>query len=102
MILKIEDSYLAELAKDQPLIGKQDFPEEVIKAFKRRLFQIKAAQNTLELRSNKSLHFEKLKEKRYKDKYSIRLNKSYRLIFRIDKQGNVEIIYIEEILNHYS
>jgi len=102
MNLKIEDHYLAEIAKDQPLTGKQEFPEEVIQAFKRRLFQIKTARNTLELRGNKSLHFEKLKEKRYKDKYSIRLNRAYRLIFRIDKQGNVEIIYIEEISNHYS
>lgn len=79
MNLKIEDIYLSEIAKDQPLTGKQKFPEEVIQTFKRRLFQIKTARNTLELRSNKSLHFEKLKEKRYKDKYSIRLNRSYGL-----------------------
>jgi len=102
MIIKFTDSYLEELSKDEPLSGKQDFPEEVIKSFKRRIFQIKNAKNTQDLRLNKSLHFEKLKEKRYADKYSIRLNKAYRIIFGIDKQGSLEIILIEEISNHYS
>ena len=102
MILKIQDHNLSELAKDQVLTGKQIFPVEVIKAFKRRLFQIRSAKSTLDLRNNKSLHFEKLKEKRYEGKYSIRLNKAYRLIFGIDKQGSIEIIIIEEISNHYS
>lgn len=102
MNIKIEDPYLAHIAKDEPLTGKQKFSEEVTLIFKRRLFQIRAAGNTLEIRENKSFHFEKLKEKRYKDKYSIRLNRAYRLIFSIDKQDNLEIIYIEEISNHYS
>ena len=102
MKVKIENLYLAEIAKDRPLTGKQEFSDEVIQAFKRRLFQIRTARNTFELRENKSFHFEKLKGKKYEDKYSIRLNRSYRLIFSIDKQGGIEIIYIEEISNHYS
>ncbi|MES2428022.1 MAG: type II toxin-antitoxin system RelE/ParE family toxin [Bacteroidota bacterium] len=102
MIINFNDSYLEELAKDQTLLGKQKFPDEVIKAYKKRIFQIKNARNTQDLRNNKSLHFEKLKEKRYADKYSIRLNKAYRVIFGIDKQGNFEVISIEEISNHYS
>lgn len=102
MIVKILNQYLSELAKDQALTGKQEFPVEVIKAFKRRLFEIKSARSSSELRNNKSFHFEKLKEKRYEGKYSIRLNKAYRLIFGIDKQNNIEIILIEEISNHYS
>ncbi len=101
MIIKFTDSYL-ELSKDQPLSGKQDYPEEVIKLFKQRLFQIKNSKGTQDLRTIKSLHFEKLKEKRYADKYSIRLNRAYRIIFAIDKQGRIEIIVIEEISNHYS
>jgi proteic killer suppression protein len=102
MIIKFKESYLEQLSKDQELIGKQQFPAEVIKAFKKRIFQIKNAKNSFELRNIKSLHFEKLKEKRYEDKYSIRLNDTYRIIFGIDKQGNVEIILIEEISKHYS
>lgn len=102
MTIQFKDRDLEELAKDQPLLGKQKFSAEVIKLFKMRVFQIRNAVNTQDLRNNKSLHFEKLKEKRYEGKYSIRLNKAYRIIFAIDKQGNFEIIMIEEISNHYA
>jgi len=102
MTINFTDKYLEELSKDEKLPGKQKFSDEIIQAFKKRLFQIKNAKNTLDLRNNKSLHFEKLKEKRYEGKYSIRLNKAYRIIFSINKQGNVEVISIEEISNHYS
>lgn len=102
MIINFTDSYLEELSKDETLLGKQKFPNEVIKAFKKRVFQIKNAKNSIDLRNIKSLHFEKLKEKIYEGKYSIRLNISYRIIFEINNQGNVEIISVEEISKHYS
>lgn len=100
----IEDHFLGEVASFGKAHGKSPYPPEVLIAFKKRLFQIKQAVNTLDLRSNKSLHFEKLKEKKYEGKYSIRLNIQYRLIFRIenDKSTRLEIICIEEINNHYS
>jgi proteic killer suppression protein len=104
MQIIIEDRFLGEVADHGKARGKSPYPEEVLTAFKKRLFQIKQAVNTADLRNNKSLHFEKLKEKRYEDKYSIRLNIAYRLIFRIEKPGSdkLEIICIEEITNHYS
>jgi proteic killer suppression protein len=102
MTIKFTDSSLAELAENKTLLGKQKFPEEVIKAFKKRIFQIRNANSTQDLRNNKSLHYKKLKEKRYAGKYSIRLNKAYRVIFGVDKQGSLEIILIEEISNHYT
>ena len=102
MTIKFKESYLEELSKDQTLTGKQHFPEEVVRKFKQRIFQIKNAKSTLDLRNTKSLHFEKLKEKRYENKYSIRLNETYRIIFGIDKTERVEIILVEEISKHYS
>ena len=102
MIIKFKEVYLEELSKDQAPAGKQRFSADVVKKFKQRIFQMKNAKSTFDLRNTKSLHFEKLKEKRYENKYSIRLNEAYRIIFGIDKQGNVEIIMIEEISNHYS
>jgi plasmid maintenance system killer protein len=100
----IEDRFLGEVAGTGKAYGKSPYPNEVLMAFKKRLFQIKQANNTLDLRNNKSLHFEKLKEKRYEGKHSIRLNKAYRLIFRIENNQStrLEIICIEEINNHYS
>jgi len=105
MMLKIEDPFLGDVVGIGKVYGKLPYPVEVLEAFKRKVFQIKSAKNTADLRSIKSLHFEKLKEKKYEGKYSIRLNKAYRIIFRIENyEGNnrIEIICIEEISNHYS
>src|ERR1700744_2908522 len=105
MQLKIEDYFLGEVADSSKVYGKSPYPDEVLKTFKKRVFQIKQAKSTADLRNIKSLHFEKLKEKRYEGKYSIRLNQAYRIIFRIENsEGNnrIEMICIEEITNHYS
>lgn len=104
MEIKIEDHFLSEAANKNKVIGKSPFPDEVVKAFRERLYQIRQAKNTADLRMIKSLHFEKLKGKKYEGKYSIRLNISYRLIFRIENNEitRLEIICIEEINNHYS
>jgi proteic killer suppression protein len=96
----IHDHFLGEVANQTN--GKLPFPNEVAKGFRMRLSQIRQAQSTQDLRNLKSLHFEKLREKRYKDKYSIRINNSYRIIFHIDITSGVEIVGIEEVTNHYS
>lgn len=105
MLVKIEDPFLGDVVNINKVYGKSPYPHEVLEAFKRRVSQIKQAKNTADLRSTKSFHFEKLKEKKYEGKYSIRLNIAYRVIFRIENyEGNnrLEIICIEEISNHYS
>jgi proteic killer suppression protein len=105
MVVKIEDRFLGEVANSNKVYGKSPYPVEVLKAFKKRVFQIKSARNTNDLRDIKSLHFEKLKGKEYEGKYSIRLNIAYRIIFRIENyegSNRLEIICIEEINNHYS
>jgi len=100
MKIKFVDEYLGVLAENKS-IGKKKYPEEVELGFKKRIFQIKQANGTKDLREIKSLHFEKLKEKRYLGKYSIRINKAYRLIFMITKEERLEVMEIEEINNHY-
>jgi proteic killer suppression protein len=100
MKIKFIDEYLGVLAENKNT-GKRKYPEEVEQAFKKRIFQIKQANGTQDLREIKSLHFEKLKEKRYLGKYSIRINKAYRLIFMITKEERLEVMEIEEINNHY-
>ncbi|UOE47902.1 type II toxin-antitoxin system RelE/ParE family toxin [Mucilaginibacter sp. SMC90] len=102
MIIKFTNQNLEELAKRKELTGKQAYSPEVILSFQKRIFQMKSAKNTQDLRLIKPLHFEKLKEKRYKGKYSVRLSGAFRLIFGIDKLGGVEIIEIDEISDHYS
>jgi toxin HigB-1 len=104
MQVQFDDHFLGEVASKTGYPGKLPFPVEVAAKFKHRIFQIKNARSTRELRNIKSLHFEKLKEKKYEGKYSIRINQAYRIIFRIidDESGKIEIICIEEISNHYS
>nr|MBC7612160.1 type II toxin-antitoxin system RelE/ParE family toxin [Pseudopedobacter sp.] len=95
------DEHLGMLAEKQAT-GKSKFPTEVIISFRKKLAFIRAAGSTQDLRKMSSLHFEKLTEKKYLGMYSIRLNRSYRLILSIDNEDNLEIIIIEEINNHYS
>lgn len=68
MRVKIEDHFLGEVANYNKVPGKSPFPDEAIKAFKKKVFQIRQANNTTDLRKIVSLHFEKLKEKKYDGK----------------------------------
>jgi proteic killer suppression protein len=101
MKVRVKDEYLGMLVANKNK-GKQKYPEEVEVAFKKRISQIKHVQDSQELRQIKSLHFEKLKEKRYSGYYSIRINKSYRMIFGLTKNNGLEVMDIEEINNHYT
>lgn len=101
MVVKFQDEHLGMLAENKA-VGKSKFPAETIKKFKRQIALIKAAKSTQDLRALGSLHFEKLVEKRYEGLYSIRIDYSYRLIFQIDKEDNLEIMIIEEMTNHYA
>jgi|SRR5690606_10938619 len=89
---------LFECAPDH-LLGKQKFPTSVIKQYQANVNILKVVKEINVLRSFRSLNFESLKGD-LKGKYSIRLNKQYRLIFKINRNGEVEILIIE-ISKHY-
>lgn len=104
MRVVIEDDYLANLYKIGKSVGKPKFNHEIEKGFIKRVVQMEQAQNTNNLRSLKSLHFEKLTGD-LEGKFSVRINLAFRVVFRIEKEDNntrIEIIYIEELNNHYS
>ena len=61
-------------------IGKQKFPYEVIKQYKKKVEILIAVDNLFELKRYRGLNFEALKGDR-KGEYSIRINDQYRLIF---------------------
>jgi proteic killer suppression protein len=99
----IEDEYLEHLFVNGQSKGKPKFSQEVERTFIKRVIQISSAQNTNDLRAIKSLHFEKLSGD-YAGKHSIRVNDSYRVILRIEKEAEnlrIEIVCIEELTNHY-
>jgi proteic killer suppression protein len=100
----IEDKYLEQLAKTGKGIGKPKFNQEIERTFVRRISLLESLESTNELRAAKSLHFEKLSGD-LAGKYSIRVNKAFRIVFRIETEGNntrIEIICVEELNNHYS
>jgi len=100
----IEDEYLINLYVNGKTVGKPKFSKEIELAFIKRVNQMEQADNTNTLRELKSLHFEKLSGN-LAGKYSIRVNKGFRIVFRVEKDGNnvqLEVICIEELNNHYS
>jgi proteic killer suppression protein len=84
-------------AKD--MRGKQQFSVDVVRQYQRKVDLLVSASSITELRSIRSLNFEALKGDR-KGQYSVRINIQYRLLFRINKDREIEIIIIE-ISKHY-
>jgi proteic killer suppression protein len=92
---------LAELYEESPdsISGKQRIPYEVLRQYHKKVNILQAITELKDLYDFRSLYFEALKGDR-KGQYSIRLNKQYRLIFVINKNGELEILIIE-ISKHY-
>lgn len=80
--------------------GREKYPDAVVTSFYKRMQAIKTATNENDLRNIKGNHFEKLTSEA--NKYSVRLNQQYRLIFSLEKDGTCSVLVIREISNHYS
>lgn len=80
-------------------VGAGQYPDGIAEAFIKRVRTIEAASDERDLRALKSLHFEKLKGGR--DRYSVRLNQSWRLILTFEKDKDGKIVVIIEINKHY-
>ena len=103
MVVIIEDDYLRDLFRGKPK-GKPRYSADVARGFQKCILKMKHAQHSNDLRNIKSLHFEKLSGD-LKGKYSVRVNNAYRIVFRLTTEGTrerIEIIYVEELSNHYS
>lgn len=84
--------------------GKLQYSREIIKQFKKKVIILLTISGINELKEYKGLNFERLRGD-LKDYYSIRLNIQYRLLFKIVKETEDEIIIdellITEISKHY-
>ncbi len=96
-----ETEDLAILYESGPdhLKGKQKIPVSVVKQYQKKVNILISITELNELNNFRSLNFEALKGGR-KGQYSIRLNKQYRLLFKINRNGELEILIIE-ISKHY-
>ena len=78
-------------------------PEHIIQKFFARLQSIEAATSIHDLQTNASMKFKRLSGKK-KNMYSVRLNKKWRLEFKInwdDEERTRGYFYITDISNHY-
>ena len=78
----------------------RDFSKEIIIKFIQKINILKNIFSINDLRNLRSLNFEKLNNYKYWD-YSIRVNKSYRIIFNII-WNEIKIIEVTDFNNHYN
>ena len=102
MEVRFEDVRLEKLFVTplKELKGKQAYPSEVIKQFKKKIPILIAIGKLDELRMFRGLNFEYLKGDR-KGECSIRLNDQYRLIFVPVSENEIKVILVTEISKHY-
>jgi proteic killer suppression protein len=102
MQITFNNDYLEAIYRGEPVKGKPQYPQVVIEKFIKRIELIKVLDRSGELWLFKSLNFEKLKGDK-KDLYSIRVDKQYRLEFRIINEviQLTELVIIEDLSKHY-
>ncbi|WP_090142659.1 type II toxin-antitoxin system RelE/ParE family toxin [Limnohabitans sp. DM1] len=74
--------------------------QEVVRAYRKRMQQIRAFRDERDFLSVRSLNFEKLKGNR-EGQHSIRLNLQWRLIFQIRGDHPCKVIGIIEIVDYH-
>jgi proteic killer suppression protein len=83
--------------------GKLQYSRDIIKQYKKKVIILLTINGISELKEHKGLNFERLKGD-LKEYYSIRLNKQYRLLFKIVETEDeiiIEELLITEISKHY-
>jgi len=98
MKIRYEDARLERLAEDSTFTN--GFSKELVNAYRMRIQQIDDAQDERDFYRWKALHFEKLKGDR-KGQYSMRLNKQWRLILRLEQDANGKWAAIVEIVDYH-
>lgn len=98
MDVSFKDRSLDQLEEDASYDG--GFSDAVVKAYRKRMQQIRAATDERTFYALKSLHFEKLKGDR-DGQYSMRLNDQWRLIIELHGQAPNKIVHVVEIVDYH-
>jgi proteic killer suppression protein len=98
MEVEFDDSDLDRLETDPHFNGT--YATEVVRAFRKRMQQIRAFSNEREFYALRSLNFEKLKGDR-DGQYSVRLNAKWRLILELRGSHPCKIVGIIEIVDYH-
>ena len=93
-----KDESLAKL--EQKAEYSAGYPEGIVKAFRKRMQQIRAASDERDFFALRSLNFEKLKGGR-SHQYSMRLNDQWRLILEIQETGKTKKVIVVAIEDYH-
>ena len=97
MEIRFRKDSLDRLETDE---GDGGWPRAVVKAYRKRMQQIRDAPDERVFRAMKSMRFEKLKGKR-RHQCSMRLNKQWRLILEFEGQGADKVVWIVAIEDYH-
>ncbi|MGB2769788.1 MAG: type II toxin-antitoxin system RelE/ParE family toxin [Candidatus Zixiibacteriota bacterium] len=98
MDIRFRDSELDRLAFDETYVGK--WSPALVRAYRKRVNQIRQAPNQQVLYAFRSLRLEKLKGK-MQGKYSMRINDQFRLIVRFAKKNGKDTVIIIKIEDYH-
>lgn len=98
MDVSFEDQSLDRLETDASFSA--GFGDAVVKAYRRRMQQIRAARDERTFYAQRSLNFEKLKGDRA-GQYSMRLNDQWRLIVVLRGDAPQKITHVVEITDYH-
>jgi proteic killer suppression protein len=98
MEVEFDDDDLDRLETDAQFTA--GFSQEIVRAFRKRMQQIRAFRDERDFSSVRSLNFEKLKGNR-EGQHSIRLNLQWRLILEVRGDHPCKVIGIIEIVDYH-
>ena len=98
MEVEFDDDDLDRLETDPQFTA--GFAQEVVRAYRKRMQQIRASRDERDFMRLKSLHFEKLKGDRA-GHHSVRLNMQWRLILEIRGNHPCKVVGIVEIVDYH-
>lgn len=98
MDVAFNDDSLDRLETDADFNG--GFGDAIVKAYRKRLQQIRAATDERTFYALRSLHFEKLRGDR-DGQYSMRLNDQWRLIIELQGEAPRKVVYVVEIVDYH-
>jgi proteic killer suppression protein len=85
---------------EEPDLHAPRYGTDLVKAIRKKIGIIVAAANEQDLRSMKSLHFEKLVGDRA-GQHSMRLNDQWRLVFRLETDDDGRVVVILEVVDYH-
>lgn len=98
MDVAFEDDSLDRLETDAAYHA--GFSNAIVKAYRKRMQQIRAAQDERTFYAYRSLHFEKLRGRR-DGQYSMRLNDQWRLVLELRGEAPRKTVHVIEIVDYH-